>query len=65
MKLELGSCECDNTHHQNDTVCRWCWEFGCRKWDDVIIGEVGLTSQYSDIRSQAKKMIFKDGTHTN
>jgi hypothetical protein len=22
---DLSECECDNTHEQNDTVCRWCW----------------------------------------
>lgn len=28
------SCECDNTHQANNTVCRWCWEGGRRHWDD-------------------------------
>lgn len=28
------NCECDNTHEANDTVCRWCWARGRRKWDD-------------------------------
>lgn len=28
------SCECDNTHENNDTVCRFCWSHGRRKWDD-------------------------------
>lgn len=23
---ELTECECDNTHEQNNTVCRWCYE---------------------------------------
>lgn len=23
---ELNECECDNTHEQNGTVCRWCYE---------------------------------------
>jgi hypothetical protein len=22
---QLTDCECDNTHEQNRTVCRWCW----------------------------------------
>lgn len=25
-EYELTECECDNTHAQNDTVCRYCWE---------------------------------------
>lgn len=29
-----NGCECDNTHEQNDTVCRWCWSRGRRKWND-------------------------------
>lgn len=29
-----ASCECDNTHEQNDTVCRWCWSQGRRRWND-------------------------------
>lgn len=28
------ACECDNTHQNNDTVCRFCWAFGRRKWTD-------------------------------
>lgn len=28
-------CECDNTHKANDTVCRWCWARGRRKWSDA------------------------------
>lgn len=31
--IGLG-CECDNTHEQNNTVCRWCWAQGKRKWED-------------------------------
>ena len=31
---EPPSCECDNTHDQNDTVCRWCWARGRRKPSD-------------------------------
>lgn len=23
-------CECDNTHEQNQTVCRYCWAQGLR-----------------------------------
>ena len=23
--LEISTCECDNTHEQNNTVCRVCW----------------------------------------
>jgi hypothetical protein len=30
----LESCECDNTHEQNDTVCRYCWAYGRRKPGD-------------------------------
>jgi hypothetical protein len=26
----LHACECDNTHEQNNTVCRWCWAHGRR-----------------------------------
>ena len=28
------SCYCDNGHEQNDTVCRYCWHFGRRDWND-------------------------------
>ena len=27
---EPSECECDNTHEQNATVCRWCWAAGRR-----------------------------------
>lgn len=27
-------CECDNTHDQNDTVCRYCWAKGRRRPSD-------------------------------
>src|ERR1035437_1840380 len=30
----VDGCECDNTHQQNNTVCRWCWNRGRRKWND-------------------------------
>lgn len=30
----LYGCECDNTHQQNDVVCRFCWAHGRRKWND-------------------------------
>ena len=33
------SCECDNTHDQNDTVCRWCWAKGRRKPSDPEVEE--------------------------
>lgn len=33
----LAGCECDNTHAQNDTVCRWCWERGRRPPTDPDI----------------------------
>jgi hypothetical protein len=33
-KVILTACECDNTHEENDTVCRWCWGHGRRKWLD-------------------------------
>lgn len=29
------SCECDNTHDANDTVCRWCWARGRRLPSDA------------------------------
>lgn len=39
------SCECDNTHEANGTVCRWCWEHGRRSWNDPEVeddnGSVG------------------------
>lgn len=28
------ACECDNTHEANDTVCRYCWNRGRRRWAD-------------------------------
>ena len=28
------SCYCDNGHEQNDTVCRYCWHFGRRDWNN-------------------------------
>jgi hypothetical protein len=31
------SCECDNTHQANDTVCRWCWAHGRRHWNDAEV----------------------------
>jgi hypothetical protein len=31
---EPPGCECDNGHKQNDTVCRWCWNRGRRRWND-------------------------------
>src|SRR5262245_27806831 len=34
----LAVCECDNTHRHNDTVCRWCWAHGRRKWNDPDVG---------------------------
>lgn len=33
------ACECDNTHEANDTVCRWCWSHGRRKWNDPEVPE--------------------------
>jgi hypothetical protein len=30
-------CECDNTHEQNGTVCRWCWAHGRRVPSDPDI----------------------------
>ena len=30
-------CECDNTHHANDTVCSWCWARGRRHWNDPSV----------------------------
>lgn len=29
-KWTLSECECDNTHEQNQTVCRWCYAQGIR-----------------------------------
>lgn len=29
-----AACECDNTHDQNGTVCRFCWAHGRRKPSD-------------------------------
>lgn len=38
---EPPSCECDNGHQQNDTVCRWCWNRGRRHWNDPeVTGEI-------------------------
>lgn len=31
---EETECECDNTHDQNDTVCRYCWAKGRRRPSD-------------------------------
>lgn len=28
--IEFADCECDNTHEQNKTVCRACWNKGLR-----------------------------------
>jgi hypothetical protein len=36
---DLTECECDNGHQQNDTVCRWCYARGRRRWDDPDIPE--------------------------
>ena len=32
---DLAACECDNTHDQNNSVCRWCWDRGRRKPTDA------------------------------
>lgn len=38
----LTECECDNTHEQNGTVCRYCWEvLGCY-WQENAYGSVTL-----------------------
>lgn len=29
-----NDCECDNTHEQNNTVCRYCWWLGYRNWGE-------------------------------
>jgi hypothetical protein len=34
---EPESCECDNTHEANNTVCRWCWSRGRRKPSDAEV----------------------------
>lgn len=31
------SCECDNTHKHNDTVCRYCYHYGRRHWNDPAV----------------------------
>lgn len=36
---ESSDCECDNTNQQNDTVCRWCWNRGRRKWNDPEVNK--------------------------
>ncbi len=28
--IRPDKCECDNTHEQNHTVCRYCWDIGVR-----------------------------------
>lgn len=33
------ACECDNTHENNDTVCRWCCHYGRRHWNDPDVDE--------------------------
>jgi hypothetical protein len=33
---EPDACECDNTHKQNGIPCRWCWQMGKRKYDDLL-----------------------------
>ena len=30
-------CECDNTHEQNNTVCRYCWAKGLRHPGDAAV----------------------------
>jgi hypothetical protein len=37
LVMEPSSCECDNTHGTNDTVCRYCWANGRRKWNDPAV----------------------------
>jgi hypothetical protein len=50
---ELIGCECDNTHEQNDTVCRWCWARGRRHWSDPDIddGEPDHSMLKEDLRN--------------
>lgn len=43
----LTECECDNTHEANDTVCRFCWSKGRRKWSDPELVE-GLPAVPAD-----------------
>lgn len=39
MLDEVTECECDNTHEQNKTVCRFCWNAGIRyKEQEAIDG---------------------------
>jgi hypothetical protein len=35
----LQGCECDNTHEAQDTVCRWCYGHGRRRWADPDVPE--------------------------
>ena len=33
---EENSCECDNTHKQNNTCCTYCWDvLGQREWSEI------------------------------
>jgi hypothetical protein len=34
MNDNLTECECDNTHQAINTVCRYCYAMGRRKWND-------------------------------
>jgi hypothetical protein len=45
---EPAGCECDNTHQANDTVCRWCWNRGRRRWIDPEVCTCGNTGIHSD-----------------
>lgn len=37
-----AECECDNTHDQNDTVCRYCWAHGRRKPSDPEVSTTAI-----------------------
>jgi len=51
----IEGCECDNTHEQNDTVCRWCWAHGRRKWADPEVQKFEVPIVY---RGQSNYIVF-------
>lgn len=53
------ACECDNTHEQNGTVCRWCWAHGRRKPDDPPVREPVRIAE--DAASEQEKIMARTG----
>jgi len=55
------ACECDNTHTQNDTVCRWCYAHGRRKpTDPSVLQSVFIEAGKRALMGMKKLPTMKD-----